>query len=59
MCADLNLYGKEILAVDGTRLKAVNKGDKNFTKGKLAKQLYEMDQRLETYFKDMAIADRA
>jgi transposase len=59
LCADLNLYGKEILAVDGTRLKAVNNRDKNFTKAKLAKQLHEMDQRLDTYFKDMAAADRA
>jgi transposase len=59
LCADLNLYGKEILAVDGTRLKAVNNRDKNFTKAKLAKQLHEMDQRLDAYFKDMAVADRA
>jgi len=58
LCADHNLYSKEILAVDGSRLKAVNNRDKNFTKAKLAKQLHEMDQRLDTYFEDMATADR-
>jgi transposase len=58
LCADLDLYGREMLAVDGTRLKAVNNRDNNFTKAKLAKQLSEIDQKLDTYFNDMSQADR-
>jgi hypothetical protein len=30
------LIGRDLIAVDGTRLKAVNSGQCNFTKGKLA-----------------------
>ena len=31
MCRRLDLYGRELLAVDGTRIKAVNNKDRNFT----------------------------
>ena len=58
LCAELDLYGREVLAVDGTRLKAVNNRDKNFTKGKLAKQLAKIDQKLDAYLEEMAASDR-
>ena len=35
LCKKLNLFGRELLAVDGTRIKAVNNKDRNFTKGAL------------------------
>lgn len=31
LCRKLDLFGRELLAVDGTRLKAVNSRDRNFT----------------------------
>jgi hypothetical protein len=31
----LDLYGRELLAVDGTRIKAVNNKDRNFTRASL------------------------
>jgi Transposase domain (DUF772) len=31
-CRNLNLFGRELLAVDGTRIKAVNNKDRNFTR---------------------------
>jgi transposase len=31
LCRRLDLYGRELLAVDGTRIKAVNNKDRNFT----------------------------
>ena len=34
LCRRLDLYGRELLAVDGTRIKAVNK-DRNFTRSSL------------------------
>jgi hypothetical protein len=30
LCEQLNLFGRELLAVDGTRIKAVNNKDRNF-----------------------------
>ena len=34
LCHTLDLYGRELVAVDGTRLKAVNSRDRNFTREK-------------------------
>ena len=31
LCRQLDLFGRELIAVDGTRLKAVNNKDRNFT----------------------------
>ena len=39
LCRSLDLFGQELIAVDGTRLKAVNSGQRNFTKGKLTTRL--------------------
>src|ERR1700731_3277846 len=35
LCRRLDLYGRELLAVDGTRIKAVNNKDRNFTRTSL------------------------
>jgi len=37
LCRRLDLFGRELLAVDGTRIKAVNNKDRNFTKTALEK----------------------
>ena len=47
LCRELGLYGRELLAVDGTRIKAVNNRDRNFTLAKLQSQLQRVDERLE------------
>jgi transposase len=36
LCKQLDLFGRELLAVDGTRIKAVNNKDRNFTRASLA-----------------------
>lgn len=35
LCRQLDLFGRELLAVDGTRIKAVNNKDRNFTRAAL------------------------
>ncbi len=37
LCRRLDLFGRELLAVDGTRIKAVNNKDRNFAIGSLQK----------------------
>ena len=37
LCRQLDLFGRELLAVDGTRIKAVNNKDRNFTRNSLHK----------------------
>ena len=49
LCRKLDLYGRELVAIDGTRLKAVNSRDRNFTREKLAKFLRSADERLADY----------
>jgi hypothetical protein len=44
----LDLFGRELLAVDGTRIKAVNNKDRNFTKGSL-QFIAAADKKLEAY----------
>ena len=49
LCRKLDLYGRELVAIDGTRLKAVNSRDRNFTREKLAKFLRSAEERLAEY----------
>ena len=49
LCRELELFGRELVAVDGTRIKAVNSRERNFTKAKLEKALAESDERLSRY----------
>ena len=58
LCRSLDLFGRELIAVDGTRLKAVNSGQRNFTKSKLAKAMAESDERLNRYLKQLDEADK-
>lgn len=58
LCRKLDLFGRELLAVDGTRLKAVNSRERNFTKAKLDRYIKSADERLETYLAQLDDADR-
>ena len=58
LCRELDLFGRELIAVDGTRLKAVNGRERNFTKAKLDKALKESDERLTRYLKQLDDADQ-
>ena len=39
LCRELDLYGPELVAVDGTRIKAENNRDRNFTRAKMKRDL--------------------
>ena len=57
LCRQLDLFGRELLAVDGARIKAVNNKDRNFTRSSLATYIKEADERLEKYFKRLDEGD--
>ena len=59
LCRKLDLFGRELLAVDGTRIKAVNNKDRNHTKGSLEKFIKAVDERLEDYLKRLDEGDAA
>lgn len=58
LCRKLDLFGRELLAVDGTRLKAVNSRSRNFSRERLATYLAATDARLERYLAELDQIDR-
>ena len=57
LCRRLDLYGRELLAVDGTRIKAVNNKDRNFTRSSLREFIRRADEWLEDYLKRLDEGD--
>lgn len=57
LCRKLDLFGGELLAIDGSKFKAVNARDANFNANKLKAILADTDARLEEYFTRLDQAD--
>lgn len=45
-------------AIDGSKFKAVNSRDRNFTQGKIEKRLKQLDESIERYLSQLETADR-
>jgi transposase len=57
LCRALNLFGGQLLAIDGTKIKARNAPDRNWSQGKLDQQLAQAEARLEEYLRALEAAD--
>jgi transposase len=57
LCRQLDLFGGQLLAIDGTKLKASNAADQNWSQTKLDKQLAQTEARLEEYLRALDQAD--
>ncbi|WP_426232157.1 transposase [Pararhizobium sp. DWP3-4] len=57
VCRRLDLFGREMLAVDGTRIKAVNNRHRNFTRTKLLDLVRRADEKLSDYVKALDDGD--
>lgn len=57
LCRRLDLFGGELLVVDGTRIKAVNNKDRNFTQGSLQRFIVAADKKLEEYLNRLDAGD--
>jgi len=57
VCRKLGLFGDQLLAVDGSRFKAVNSPKRNFTKESIQRKLKEIDERIDGYLRDLDKAD--
>ena len=57
LCRQLDLFGRELLAVDGTRIKAVNNKDRNFTRASLAQFIKLADAKLDDYLQRLDQSD--
>ena len=58
LCKKMGLFGGELVAVDGSKFKAVNSRQRNFTEKKLEKLIRLADQQIDEYLAELEEADR-
>ena len=58
LCRELGLFTQAVAAIDGSKFKAVNTRDKNFTATKLKKRMEQVAKHIAGYLRDLDTADR-
>lgn len=58
LCREMGLFGGELVAVDGSKFKAVNGKERNFTRKKLAGLIQRADRKIDEYLKGIEEADK-
>ena len=58
LCRKLNLFSEAVVAIDGSKFKAVNSQDKNLTQGKLRARLEQVEANIAKYLAALDTADR-
>lgn len=58
ICGKLNLFSDSIIAIDGSKFKAVNNRNRNFTPAKIKLRLKQIDESIARYLGQIATADR-
>jgi transposase len=58
LCRTLGLFEEATVAIDGSKFKAVNNRDKNFTERKLKARLQQLDDSVQRYLTELDRADR-
>lgn len=58
LCDEWNLFGKEMVAIDGTKIRACNSKRNNFSSKKLERHIQYIDDKIDTYLKELEISDQ-
>ena len=58
LCRRLGLFTRSVVAIDGSKFKAVNNRDKNFTMAKVVKRMEQVDASIVRYLAALDRADR-
>ncbi len=58
LCRKLDLFSQSIIAIDGSKFKAVNNRDRNFTDAKIKGRMEQIEQSIDRYLATMDTADR-
>ncbi|MDH1694202.1 MULTISPECIES: IS1182 family transposase [unclassified Pseudomonas] len=58
LCQQLGLFGENLVAIDGSKFKAVNNRDRNFTSAKLKRRMEEIESSISRYLAALDAADR-
>lgn len=57
-CKRLELFGGELVAIDGSKFVAVNSPKRNFTEKKLKRMIEEIDGKIDQYLKELDRQDK-
>jgi len=57
LCRRLGLFGDAVIAIDGSKFKAVNNRDQNFTRAKMQRRLAEIEAAIARYMAELDGAD--
>ena len=58
LCRQLGLFGAALVAIDGSKFKAVNTRDRNFTAYKVKRRIEQVSEHIAGYLQDLDTADR-
>ena len=58
LCQQLGLFSEAMVAIDGSKFKAVNNRDRNFTSAKLQRRMEEIESSISRYLSELDTADR-
>jgi len=58
LCRELELFSQEVVAIDGSKFKAVNNRDRNFTSAKMQRRLQQIEESIDRYLSQLDTADR-
>jgi len=57
LCKKLDLFGGELVGIDGSKFSAVNHNSRSYTKQKLQQFINQIDEKIKTYFTRLESAD--
>jgi transposase len=58
LCRRMKLFSESVVAIDGSKFKAVNNRDRNFTEKKIKSRLEHLEKAVQHYLDDLDRADR-
>jgi len=58
LCRKLNLFAQAMVAIDGSRFKAVNSRDRSFSRGSIERRIEQVEASIERYLSALETADR-
>jgi transposase len=58
LCRDLKLFTEAVVAIDGSKFKAVNNRERNYTPGKIERRERELQESIQRYMDALETADR-
>jgi len=58
LCKKMDLFGCELIGIDGSKFKGVNSESRNYTRKRVERLLSQVNERIEKYLADLEIEDQ-